>query len=145
MFCCKWLSYVSFQTKLDCDIIVKTSSTKFCENPWGKSLSINPGSEHLQIFWNNLTQRLKWGWSCELHGKEGLEGTTFHAYTQKGNSSTKSLAYTTLVRPILEYGAACWDPYREGQIHALERMQKEAAKFAYHMNESNWVGYIVAA
>jgi hypothetical protein len=44
----------------------------------------------------------------------------------------------TLVHPILEYGAACWDPYREGQIHALDRVQKKAAKFAYHMNESNW-------
>ena len=31
---------------------------------------------------------------------------------KKGNSSTKSLAYTTLVRPILEYGTSCWDPYR---------------------------------
>jgi hypothetical protein len=29
---------------------------------------------------------------------------------QKGNSNTKSLAYTSLVRPILEYGAACRDP-----------------------------------
>jgi len=38
---------------------------------------------------------------------------------KKGNSSTKSLAYTTLVCPILEYGAACWDLYKEGQIHAL--------------------------
>jgi len=56
---------------------------------------------------------------------------------KKGNSGTKSLACTTLVRPILEYGAACWDPYREGQIHALARVQKKAAKFAYHMNESN--------
>ena len=26
---------------------------------------------------------------------------------KKGNSSTKSLAYTTLVRPIFEYGVAC--------------------------------------
>ena len=42
------------------------------------------------------------------------------------------------MRPILEYGAACWDPYREGQIHALDRVQKKAAKFAYHMSESNW-------
>ena len=61
-----------------------------------------------------------------------------NAYTQKGNSSTKSLAYTTLVRPILEYGAACWDPYREGHIHALDTVQKKEAKFAYHVNESNW-------
>ena len=57
---------------------------------------------------------------------------------KKGNSSTKSLAYMTLVRPILEYGAVCWDVYREGQIHALDRVQKKAAKFAYHTNESNW-------
>jgi len=57
---------------------------------------------------------------------------------KKGNSSTKTLAYTTLVRPILEYGAACWDPYREGQIHALDRVQKKAVKFAHHTNESNW-------
>jgi hypothetical protein len=41
---------------------------------------------------------------------------------RKGNNKTKSLAYTSLVRPILEYGAACWDPYREGQINALDRV-----------------------
>ena len=57
---------------------------------------------------------------------------------KKGNSNTKSLAYTSLVRPILEYGAACWDPYREGQISALDRVQKKAAKFAHHKNSPNW-------
>jgi hypothetical protein len=34
---------------------------------------------------------------------------------KKGNSNAKSLAYMLLVRQILEYGAACWDLYREGQ------------------------------
>jgi hypothetical protein len=42
------------------------------------------------------------------------------------------------VRPILEYGAVCWDPYRECQINALDRVQKIAAKFVHHRNESNW-------
>ena len=37
----------------------------------------------------------------------------------------------SLVRPIVEYGAACWDPYREGQIAASDRVQKKAAKFAH--------------
>jgi len=44
----------------------------------------------------------------------------------------------SLVRPILEYGATCWDPYREGQISALDRVQKKAGKFAHHTNSSNW-------
>jgi protein-tyrosine phosphatase len=29
---------------------------------------------------------------------------------KKGNSNMKLLAYTALTRPILEYGAVCWDP-----------------------------------
>jgi len=57
---------------------------------------------------------------------------------KKGNSNTKSLAYMSIVRPILEYGAACWDPYREGQISALDRVQKKAAKFAHYTNSPNW-------
>jgi len=57
---------------------------------------------------------------------------------KKGNSNIKSLAYMSLVRPILEYGAVCWDPHREGQISALDRVQKKAAKFAHHTNSSNW-------
>jgi len=44
----------------------------------------------------------------------------------------------SLVLPILEHGAACWDPYREGQISSLDRVQKKAAKCAHHTNSPNW-------
>ena len=44
----------------------------------------------------------------------------------------------SLLLPILEYGAACWDPYRKGQIIALDRVQKKTAKFAHHKNSPNW-------
>jgi len=57
---------------------------------------------------------------------------------KKGNKNTKNLAYTSLVRPILEYGAACWDPYRECQISALDLVQNKAAKFAHHSGGSDW-------
>ena len=42
-----------------------------------------------------------------------------------------------MVRPILEYGAACWNPYKEGQINALDRVQRKAAKFANLTNASD--------
>jgi len=32
----------------------------------------------------------------------------------------------------------CWDPYREGQVSALNRVQKGAANFANNINESGW-------
>jgi hypothetical protein len=56
----------------------------------------------------------------------------------KGNSNIKCLAYTSLVRPILAHGAACWDLYRKGQVNALDRLQNMAAKFAHRRNDSNW-------
>jgi hypothetical protein len=41
---------------------------------------------------------------------ENMEGTSFHnAYIQMGNNNVKRLAYTALVRPILENGVVCWD------------------------------------
>jgi hypothetical protein len=51
---------------------------------------------------------------------------------KKGNSETKSLAYTSLVLP-----AACWVSYCEGQINALDRTQNKAAKFTHLRNDSN--------
>jgi hypothetical protein len=57
---------------------------------------------------------------------------------KRGNGNTKSLAYTSLARPILECGAACWDPYRKGQVNALDRVQNMTEKFAHHRNYSNW-------
>jgi hypothetical protein len=49
----------------------------------------------------------------------------------------KSLAYMSLVRLILEYRATCSDPFREGQINALDQVHKKVAKFANLTNESN--------
>jgi len=44
----------------------------------------------------------------------------------------------SLLLPLLEYGALCWDLYRECHINTLDHVQKKAAKFASHMNDSVW-------
>jgi hypothetical protein len=57
---------------------------------------------------------------------------------KKVNSYTISLAYMSLVRLILENGAMYWDPYSEGQINALDHVQKKVAKFANHISDLVW-------
>jgi hypothetical protein len=42
------------------------------------------------------------------------------------------------VCPILEYRVACWDPYREGLMNALDQVQNKTAKFSHHRNDLNW-------
>jgi hypothetical protein len=46
--------------------------------------------------------------------------------------------WSGVLGPVLECGAVCWDPYREGQVSALNRVQKRAAKFENNINESCW-------
>jgi hypothetical protein len=45
---------------------------------------------------------------------------------KKGSSKTKELAYLSLIRPLTEYGADCWDPYRQNQMDTLEHVQRRA-------------------
>jgi hypothetical protein len=68
-------------------------------------------------------------------------GHTLHfimRIVKRDNKNTKSLAYTFLVRPILQHWAACLDPYRECQISALDGVQNKAAKFAQLAGGSVW-------
>ena len=59
-------------------------------------------------------------------------------FLKKGNRNTKSSAYTSLVRPVFEYGSACGDLCRKGQINALDQVQKKAVQFTNHMKDSDW-------
>ena len=45
---------------------------------------------------------------------------------------TKHLAYTTLVRPILEYTSIIWDPHTASNINKLETVQRRSAKHIMH-------------
>jgi len=44
------------------------------------------------------------------------------------NSQVKQRAYTSLVRPILEYSSTVWDPYTSTAINKIEAVQRRAAR-----------------
>lgn len=46
-------------------------------------------------------------------------------------SNIKLLAYTTIIRPKLEYACVLWDPHTKKDIHQLESIQRKAVRFIY--------------
>jgi hypothetical protein len=41
-------------------------------------------------------------------------------------------AYTSMVRPTMEYASSVWDPTNREKIINLEKVQKRAAKFVFN-------------
>jgi len=46
--------------------------------------------------------------------------------------SVKSTAYTSMVRPTMEYASSVWDPTNQKKIGNLEKVQKRAARFVFN-------------
>ena len=45
------------------------------------------------------------------------------------------MAYSTLVRPQMEYASPIWDPYTKGKILQIEKVQRRAARWT--INDSD--------
>ena len=45
------------------------------------------------------------------------------------DAKVKATAYSTLVRPTLEYATVVWDPYQQYLINSIEMVQRRAARW----------------
>ena len=67
-----------------------------------------------------------------IHGKQSHNIHQYRVTVLSGCSSeTKEKAFTTLVRPVLEYAGAVWDPYQANHISQLDSVQRKAARFVH--------------
>ncbi|KAJ4451962.1 hypothetical protein ANN_03446 [Periplaneta americana] len=77
-----------------------------------------------------LEQKLSWGEHIDnVTGKAWRALHFIMRILRKASPKSREIAYLTLVRPLMEYGTTCWDPYRIYQINSLERIQYRAAEF----------------
>ena len=71
-----------------------------------------------------LTSDLRWNRHVENIAYKANQSLGFLRRNLRINSpNLKSLAYNTLVRPLLEYSSASWDPYTKENVKKLEMVQ----------------------
>lgn len=77
-----------------------------------------------------LTSNLKWD-SHIVHITSAALRKLFYIRRclRLAPKSTKLLAYTTYIRPVLEYASTVWFPYTATNIKKLEKVQRQAVRF----------------
>ena len=106
------------------------------KNPLGYSLGDQKIPQASSCKYLGIILRSDLNWVDQVNYTEQKAWKALHfvmRVLRKGNRNTKSLAYIPLVVPILEYGSACWGPYREEQINALDRVCCLYGLFVYHI------------
>ncbi|KAJ4439385.1 hypothetical protein ANN_07507 [Periplaneta americana] len=81
------------------------------------------------------------GWGEHVTDTAGKAWRALHfvmRVLRKGSDKSKEIACKSLVRPVMEYGAACWDPYRLEHIKTLEKIQKRALKCCRKNSPLKW-------
>ena len=74
-------------------------------------------------------------WREQIQSSAKKANSTLHLVARNLRSCSRfsrALAYTTLVRPKLEYCCSVWDPYKEKDIADLEMVNRRAARTAYN-------------
>ena len=84
-----------------------------------------------------LSEDLKWSPHINKLATKANRSLAFLRRNLKGGPpKLKELAYFTLVRSLLDYCSAIWDPHLEKDIHNIEKIQRRAARFV--KRDYNW-------
>ena len=77
-----------------------------------------------------ITSNLRWNNHVDyVLGKANKMLSPFKAVSHLAPSEVKKLAYYTICRPILEYGAEVWDPTSKDLITKMEVFQNKVVRF----------------
>ena len=78
----------------------------------------------------SISENLEWGDHISKIASKANSTLGFLKRNLKGcPSKLKEIAYFSMVRSLLEYSCPVWDPYRQGDIAKLNKIQRAAARF----------------
>ena len=93
----------------------------------GQTLRHSSSQPYLGV---QLDSKLSWG---EHVGNTAAKANRTLGFLRRNlwfcPKEVKTTAYSTLVRPLLEYASCTWDPHKTGQVNKLEGIQRKAARF----------------
>ena len=92
----------------------------------GETLEKVQSSKYLGV---EITKNLSWGKHIDQITSKANKTSAFIHRNLKGcPEKTQTHCFKSLVRPILEYASAVWDPHLQKDIDTLEKTQKRAAR-----------------
>ena len=94
----------------------------------GHTLASEINSKYLGVTINN---KLSWNVHTDNTCKKANASLAFLRRNPQISHHIKERAYTTLVRPQLEYAASVWDPYTRKKQQQIEMVQRRAARFVF--------------
>ena len=103
----------------------------------GIPLKLEESTKYLGL---TLTSKLDWSPHIKNISSKANKTLGFiRRHLWRAPKKIKETAYTTMVRPQLEYCASVWDPHTKNNIYQIERVQRRAARFVeqnYHNTSS---------
>ena len=80
-----------------------------------------------------LTSKLNWKEHCDKTSNKANRSLGLVKRTLKPcTPEVKERAYKALIRPLLEYASAAWNPHTNRDTETIEKVQRRAARFVAH-------------
>ena len=114
-----------------CNVIKISKSQVQYKHKYSIGSYILPYCEKFTYLGVTITSDLNWSEHVSAISRKATNTLNFvKRNLYFASTECKSKAYTSLVRPHVEYAAAAWDPHYDKDIKTLQAVQNRAARFA---------------
>ena len=131
----RWL--MEFNAK-KCQVLRVTRRRHIVEHQYtlhGKELETCTSAKYLGI---TISSYLRWNKHVdEVCSKANKTLGFLRRNLRVSSPKLKTLAYFSLVRPLVEYAAPAWDPHTDRNINKLQKVQRRAARFVCNRYNNN--------